>query len=98
MERPEEVTTFSASALGLLALLLAFSLSHALSRYEARRALILEEANAIGSTANFALMLPKQAQPEVIELLRRYVAVRVGLRRPYDPAKLERDVDTRGRF
>ena len=47
---------------GLLALLLAFSFSLALSRYEMRRSQILEEANAIGSTANFTLMLPKPAQ------------------------------------
>jgi len=91
LERSEDMTTLTASTLGLLALLLAFSLSHALSRYEARRTLILEEANAIGSTANFAAMLPKQAQPEILSLLREYVAVRIGLRRPYDPAKLERD-------
>jgi hypothetical protein len=87
------MTTLTASALGLLALLLAFSLSHALSRHEARRALIVEEANAIGSTANFASMLPKQAQQAVLGLLREYAAVRIGLGRPYDPAKLERDID-----
>jgi hypothetical protein len=40
------------AALGQLALLLAFSFSLALSRYEARRKWVLEEANAIGSTAN----------------------------------------------
>jgi hypothetical protein len=45
-ENSEPMTTLTASALGLLALLLAFSLSHALSRYEVRRALVLEEANA----------------------------------------------------
>jgi hypothetical protein len=91
-DKSEEMTTLTASALGLLALLLAFSLSHALSRHEARRALILEEANAIGGTANFASMLPKQVQPAVLGLLREYVAVRIGLGRPYDPAKLEHDV------
>jgi len=91
-EKSEYMTTLTASSLGLLALLLAFSLSHALSRYEARRALILDEANAIESTANFASMLPKQAQAEILSLLREYVAVRIGFRRPYDPAKLDRDV------
>jgi hypothetical protein len=84
--------TLTASSLGLLALLLAFSLSHALSRYEARRALVVQEANTIGSTANFALMLPKEAQPAILSLLREYATVRIGLRRPYDPAKQERDV------
>jgi hypothetical protein len=78
-DKSEEMTTLTASALGLLALLLAFSLSHALSRHEARRAVILEEANAIGSTANFASMLPRQAQQAVLGLLREYVAVRIGL-------------------
>jgi hypothetical protein len=91
-QKSEEMAILTGSALGLLALLLAFSLSHALSRYEARRVLVLEEANAIGSTANFAMMLPKQAQPEIRSLLRDYAEVRIGFRRPYDPAKLERDV------
>jgi hypothetical protein len=37
------------AALGLLALLLGFSFSLALSRYEVRRNLVLQEANAIGT-------------------------------------------------
>jgi hypothetical protein len=91
-DKSEEMTTLTASALGLLALLLAFSLSHALSRHEARRALVLEEANAIRSTANFSSMLPNQAQT-IQALLREYVAVRIGLGRPNDPTKLERDIN-----
>lgn len=91
-EKSEDMRTLTASVLGLLALLLAFSLSHALSRYETRRSLVLEEANAIGSTANFASMLPKQAQEPILSLLREYIAVRIGLGRPYDTAKLDRDV------
>src|SRR5215467_172251 len=90
-EKPEDMTTLTASALGLLALLLAFSLSHALSRYETRRSLIVDEANAIESTAHLAAMLPVQVQPAILSVLREYVAVRTGLGRPYDPAKLERD-------
>jgi len=91
-ENSEPMTTLTASALGLLALLLAFSLSHALSRYEVRRSLVLEEANAIDSTARLATMLPKEAQPAILDLLREYVGVRLGLRGTYDPAQLERDV------
>src|SRR5262245_64231963 len=90
-EKPEDMTTLTASALGLLALLLAFSLSHALSRYETRRSLIVDEANAIESTAHLAAMLPVQVQPAILSVLREYVAVRTGLGRPYNPAKLERD-------
>jgi hypothetical protein len=88
------MTTLTVSALGFLALLLAFSLSHALSRYETRRSLIVDEANAIGSTAHLATMLPPQAQPEILRLLREYLAVRTNLGRPYDQAKLDRDATT----
>ena len=87
--KPEDLETLTVSVLGLLALVLAFTLSHALSRYEDRRSLVVEEANAIGSTAHLALMLPTQAQPPILGLLRDYMAVRIGLGVPYDPAKLE---------
>ena len=87
-----DVSTLTGAALGLLALLLAFSFYLALSRYEARRGLVLEEANAIGSAANFALMLPEPAQRPILSLSRDYVAVRIGLGVPFDPAKLDRDI------
>jgi type IV secretory pathway VirB2 component (pilin) len=54
--------------------------------------MVLEEANAISSTANFALMLPEPARKPILGLLRDYVAVRIGLGIPHDPAKLERDI------
>ena len=87
-----ETGTLAGAALGLLALLLAFSFSLALSRYDARRNWVLEEANAIGSTANFTLMLQEPAQKPILDLLRAYTAVRIGIDVSYDPAKLERDV------
>jgi hypothetical protein len=87
-----DLGTLTGAALGLLALLLAFGFSIALSRYEARRAMVLEEANAIGSTANFALMLPSQAQQPVLGLLREYTLVRVGLGIPFDPEKFQQDI------
>jgi hypothetical protein len=90
--RSDDLETLTVSTLGLLALLLAFTLSHALSRYEDRRSLVVDEANAVESTAHLALMLPPQAQQTTFSLLRDYVAVRIGLGIPYDPAKLERDV------
>jgi hypothetical protein len=87
-----DISTLTGAALGLLALLLGFSFSLALSRFDARRTLVLEEANAIGSTANFALMLPQTAQKPILDLLRDYTSVRIGLGVPHDPAKLERDI------
>jgi hypothetical protein len=74
-----DISTLTGATLGLLALLLGFSFSLALSRFDARQSLVLEEANAIGSTANFALMLPEPAQKPILYLLRTYTAVRVGL-------------------
>lgn len=87
-----DIGTLTGAALGLLALLLAFSFSIALSRYDARRTMVLEESNAIGSTANFALMLPEPAQRPILSLLREYTDVRIGLGVPYDPPKLQRDI------
>lgn len=86
-----DIGTLSGATLGLLALMLGFSFSLALSRFDTRRNLVLEEANAIGSTANFALMLPQPAQGRILALLREYTAVRIGLGVPYDPAKLRQD-------
>jgi hypothetical protein len=79
------------AAIGLLALLLAFSFSLALSRFDARRDLVLEEANAISSTANFTMMLPESEQAPILELLREYAVVRINLR--LDPRGLEQDIN-----
>jgi hypothetical protein len=88
----DRISVLTGSALGLLALLLAFNFSLALSRYDARRTVVLDEANAIGNTANIALMLPEPAQTPILALLHDYITVRVGLGVPYDPAKLDQDI------
>lgn len=90
--KQEDLGMLAGSALGLLALLLAFSFSLALSRFEARRSMVLQEANAIGSAANFALMLPAAERGPILGMLRDYAALRIGLGRPFDAAKLEQDV------
>jgi hypothetical protein len=88
-----DLSTLTGAAIGLLALLLAFSFSLALSHFDARRALLLEEANAISSSANFALLLREPAQAPILKLLRDYTVVRINLGIPLDPRALERDVD-----
>ncbi len=61
----------------LLGLLLAFTFSGAASRFDERRELILQEANAI-STAYLRLdLLPVAAQPELRELFRNYLQARL---------------------
>ena len=61
-----EFGTPTGAALGLLALLLAFSVSLSVGRFDDRRRHVLEEADAISSTANFALMLPQQSQAAIL--------------------------------
>ena len=65
------------SVLGLLAFMLAFTFSMAASRFDARRQVVLEEANAIGTAYLRARLLPEPQRAEVAKLLREYVDVRV---------------------
>jgi hypothetical protein len=67
--------------LGLLALMISFTFAMALSRYEARREAVLQEANSIGTTALRARLLPAPHNTEVLRLLREYVQIRLNLTR-----------------
>ena len=58
--------------LGVVGLLLAFGLSLAVSRYEDRRASIVQETNAIGTTWLRAQTLPEPQRSRSLELLRDY--------------------------
>ena len=88
-----DMGTLTGAAIGLFGLLLAFNFSFALARFDVRRTMVLEEANAISSTANFALMLPETDRKPILSLLRDYAAVRAGLGIPYDSARLQHDID-----
>lgn len=70
------VATAQASTLGLLALLLAFALSMADSRYDARRRLLVLEANAIGTTYLRTKYLPEPVSTQSKQLLHDYVKSR----------------------
>lgn len=70
------VSTASASILGLLALLLAFTLSMADSRHDARRRLLVVEANAVGTTYLRTKYLPEPVGTRSRDLLRQYVKSR----------------------
>ena len=61
----------------LLGLLIAFTFSGAATRFDQRRALIVEEANAIGTAYLRIDLLPAPVQPEVRESFRRYVDARL---------------------
>src|ERR1700722_5928109 len=61
----------------LLSLLLGFTLAMALPRFDQRRELIVDEANAIGTSTLRAQTLPEPARTVSIELLREYCASRI---------------------
>jgi hypothetical protein len=73
------VPTLESAMLGLLALIIGFTFAMALSRFEARRAAVLNEANAIGTTALRARLLPEPHRTEILKLLREYVKIRVDI-------------------
>ena len=61
----------------LLGLLVAFTFSGAASRFDDRRALIVEETNDIGTAYLRLELLPASAQPALRDLFRRYVDSRL---------------------
>lgn len=63
--------------LGLLAFILAFTFGDATSRYEAKKQLLLDEVNAIGTTLLRTDFLPESKRAEAKELLKKYVDMRV---------------------
>lgn len=71
------VNAIQASVLGVLALLLGFTFSLALQRFDSRSEAVVEEANAIGTTYLRARLLPTSVRSEVQKLLHRYVNFRV---------------------
>jgi predicted outer membrane protein len=64
---------------GLMALLLAFTFSGAANRWEWRRSLVVDEANAIGTAYLRLDLLPPSTQPALRESFRKYVRSRLAV-------------------
>jgi hypothetical protein len=75
----DDVSTLEGAILGLLALMIGFTFAMALSRFETRRDAVLSEANAIGTTALRARLLPAPHNAEINKLLREYVTIRLNI-------------------
>jgi hypothetical protein len=73
----DNVATLETATLTLLALMIGFTFAMALTRFEARRAGVLHEANAIGTTALRARLLPDPERNATLKLLREYVQSRL---------------------
>ena len=71
------IITIDQVMLGMLSLLLAFSFSMAQQRFDARKRLVVDEANAIGTTFLRAQWLPEPRRTEISKILREYVDLRL---------------------
>lgn len=75
-----DAVTFAAvetAVFGLLGLLLAFTFSGAVSRFDERRQSIAEEANAIGAAFGNLDLLPEDARADLKRLFQAYLATRL---------------------
>lgn len=76
-EREGPVGAIVGSTLGLLAFILAFTFSLAAGRFDSRRQMVVEEANAIGTTFLRAGILPDDRGENIRERLEDYVNARL---------------------
>ncbi len=68
-----------ASILGLLALLLGFTFSMSMQRFDNRSMALIDEANAIGTVMLRVQLLPEQYQNQADRLLQDYTSLRVAI-------------------
>jgi hypothetical protein len=76
-------STIDGGIFALLGLLLAFTFSAAASRFDFRRQLLVDEANAIGTAWLRIDLLPAEAQPRLRDAFRRYADSRANFRLAY---------------
>jgi hypothetical protein len=76
-EPDKDSGTVRSAVLALLGLLLGFSFALAGTRHEARRELLVEEANSISTTTLRAQLLPEPHAANAAQLLREYVPLRI---------------------
>jgi hypothetical protein len=77
----KSIGAIEGAVFGLLGLMVDFTFSGAASRFEDRRHLITDEANAIGTAWLRASILPADAQPEIRKLFLQYINNRTNVYR-----------------
>jgi hypothetical protein len=71
------VGAIESAVFGLFGLLIAFTFSGAITRFDGRRQLVIEETNAIGTAYLRVDLLPTGAQPALRDSFRRYLEARL---------------------
>ncbi len=91
----EPLAVLQAALLGLVGLILAFGLALAVGRYETRRASVVAEANAIGTTYLRAQLLTEPVRSRSLERLASYTdtSIRLAHAVPDSPAAREAVAD-----
>ena len=85
------IDSLETAVFGLLGLLIAFTFSGALSRFDVRRAQAVDEANAIGTAYLRIDLLPPAAQPRLRETFRDYLDSRIATYRKLPHLEAARD-------
>jgi hypothetical protein len=93
------VGVIDGAVFGLLGLIVAFTFSGASSRFDARRNLIVQEANAIGTAWLRLDLLPANAQQGVRENLRKYLDARIRVYEKFpDVAAVRQELEAANRL
>lgn len=90
-EKEAPVGAMVGATLGLLAFMLGFTFSMAASRFESRRTVLLNEANAVGTAYLRTSFLPESQRMVVRDMLRDYVDVRLEAARTMNIAQAVAD-------
>jgi hypothetical protein len=72
-----QTSNIQGGILGILGLLLGFTFAMAITRYEARKSMVVDEANAIGTASLRGRLLPAPHQTQVADLFKQYVEARI---------------------
>ena len=72
-----QINSIQASVLGVLALLLGFTFSLSLQRFDVRSAAVVTEANAIGTAMLRTDLLPEAMRDDSARLMRHYLDLRI---------------------
>jgi len=87
----QTISSLEAAVFALLGLMIAFTFSGALTRFDVRRAQVVQEANAIGTAYLRVDLLPAAAQPKLRDTFRAYVDARIATYRKLPDIKAARD-------
>ncbi len=88
IENDSPLSVISGAVFGLLAFLLAFTFGILYNRFDARKELVRQEANAIGTTFLRTDFIPEPDRTRSVNLLKEYLNVRIDVVQTLDLSKM----------